>query len=87
MVRIVFSKGKQCLHFIKRNVIQKLAHKVKYISEIKISWLTWEQCGKNQYKKKEHSQHSLVLKLLRQLLYYLNAIIPMIFVLLWKCSW
>ena len=31
-----FSKGTQLFNFIKSNVIQKLAHKVKYISLVKL---------------------------------------------------
>ena len=31
------------------------------------------QCGMNEYKKKEHNQHSSVFKVLRQLLFYLNV--------------
>ena len=31
----------------------------------KISWLDCEQYGKNQYKKKEHNQHSSAFKVLR----------------------
>ena len=64
------SKGTQIFDFIKCNIIQKLAYKVKNISQIngalimffqnlrliffKISWLNCEQYEKNQYKKKEH---------------------------------
>ena len=32
---------------------------------LKISWLDRGQCEKNQCKKKEHNQHSLVFKVLR----------------------
>ena len=39
---------------------RKLENKV-----IKISWLDYGQCGKNQYKKKEDNQHSSVFKVLR----------------------
>ena len=65
----IFSKGKQSFDFIKRNVIRKLAYKVKYINQINVglimfygnsrirfcqmSWFNCEQYGKNQYKKKE----------------------------------
>ena len=31
----------------------------------KISWFDCDQYGKNQYKKKEHNQHSSVFKVLR----------------------
>ena len=74
MTFCVFSKSIQPFNFIKPNVIQKLAYKVQYISQIngglilffgnsiirffKTSWLDCEQYGKNQYKKKEHKQHS-----------------------------
>ena len=63
----MFSKGTQQFDFVKRNIIQKLAYKVKYINQIndvfleiraqdffKISWLDCEQYRINQYKKKEH---------------------------------
>ena len=72
----IFSKGTQSFDFIKRKVIRKLSYKFKCISQIngclimffgnsrvrflKISWLDCGQCGKNQYKKKEHNQHSSV---------------------------
>ena len=75
------SKGTQPFNFIKRKVIRKLAYRVKCISQIngglivffgnsrirfpKISWLDCGQCGKNQYKKKEHNQHSSVVKVSR----------------------
>ena len=71
----------QSFDFIKCNIIQKLACKVKFISLItgglimffgnsrirflKISWLDCEKYGKNQCKKKEHNQHSSVFKMLR----------------------
>ena len=71
----------QPFDFINRNVIQILAYKVKYISQIiaglfkffansrvfffKISWLNGEHNGKNQYKEKEENQHSSVFKMLR----------------------
>ena len=71
----------QPFDFIKCKVIRKLAYKVKCISQsnvglivffrnlrirfLKISWLDCGQCGKNQYKKKEHNQHGSVLKVLR----------------------
>ena len=51
-----------------------------------MSWLNCEQHGKNQYKKKEHNQHSSVFKVLRWLSYYFNGtdplIIPTIFIFL-----
>ena len=46
----------------------------------------FEQYGKKQYKKKEHNQQSVMIKVLWQLSYYLNVtdplIIPLIFLLL-----
>ena len=66
---VVNSKATQLFDFIKLNIIQKPAYKVKYVSQIKgglirnlrvrffqISWLNYEQYGKKQCKKKEHNQ-------------------------------
>ena len=65
----IFSKGTKPFDFIiKDNIIQKLAYKLKHISQIngdlifflnswffKISWLDSEQYGKNHYKKRTQS--------------------------------
>ena len=64
----IFSKGKQPFDFIKCNILQKLAYKVKYISQInggllmffgnlritffKISWLDCEQLCKESIQEK-----------------------------------
>ena len=72
----IFSKGTQPFAFIKCNVIQRLASKIKCISQIngglimffgnwrmrifKISWLDCGHCGKSQYKKKEHNKQFIV---------------------------
>ena len=76
MCSIFLSKGTKPFDFIKRNVIQKSAYKVKCIIQIngvlvmfgqsfyKISWLDCEPYGKNQYKKGTQSTFS-VLKVLR----------------------
>ena len=77
----IFSKATQPFDFIKWNIIWKLGYKVKYISQIsrtlimfftnsriklfKISSLDCAQYRKNQYKEKEHNQHSSVFKVLR----------------------
>ena len=78
----MFSNGISPFDFIQCYLIRKLAYKVKYISQInrclimflenlrirffKISWLDYEQYGKNKYKEKEHKvQQSWVFKVLR----------------------
>ena len=43
------------------HAFQKFNNKIFF----KISWLDCEQYGKNQYKKKDHKQHSSVYKVLR----------------------
>ena len=66
---VVNSKATQLFDFIKLNIIQRLAYKVKYISQINgglirnlrtrffyNSWLDYEQYGKNQYKKEIQSK-------------------------------
>ena len=75
----IFSKGIQPFNFIKHNIIQKLAYKVKYISQINGHLCFWQiqeldffdsglncvQYGKGKYKKKKCNQHSSVFKVLR----------------------
>ena len=52
----------------------------------KINWLDCEQYGKNHYKKKEHNQHSSVLKLSYNLPVKDSLIIPLTFILLSCCE-
>ena len=90
----IFSKVTQLFDSFKHSIIWKLAYKVKYISQINRSlitffgnsrirlflnkWLDCEQYGKNQYKKKEYGQLSSMFKVLRYLSYYLNVTEPVI---------
>ena len=67
----IFSKGTEPFDFVKKNVIQKSAYKVKYISQINrgfmfsassrlrsfyLSWHYCKQYGKDQYKRKEQNK-------------------------------
>ena len=67
----IFSKGTEPFDFVKNNVIQKSAYKVKYISQINrgfmfsassrlrsfyLSWHYCKQYGKDQYKRKEQNK-------------------------------
>ena len=66
---VINTKDAKLFDFIELNIIQTVAHKIKYIGQIngglirylrirflQISWLNYEQYEKNHYKKEEHSQ-------------------------------